>query len=260
MSFDRYVLNPDYGTGCYRRRILLHAEQGRVDCELEDCNHGFKVSIEHDGNQVTAVNASTLRIPMSTCPGAVEPLRKMVGVPLDSSPMSILKAVNIRSNCTHLYDLSVLGIAQAHRVNTMGLPRQRQYDIAVHDQPAPDEPAIAEVYRDGELIHCWHVHDSKIRQPEALLGNSVMQGFTFWANRIFSGDDNEAAFALQKGIFVASARVYDMNKVADEPATAHPFMRDVCYSYSSPQWEQAVRLPDSVRDFTDTTDQLLKFL
>jgi hypothetical protein len=250
-----YPLNPDYGKGLYRRRILLRNEPGGVIAELEDCNHGFRVRVSHDGETVTAVEGEALRVPMTTCPGAVVPLRALAGIALGSSALQILKRVDIRSNCTHLYDLSLLAIAQAHR----GTP-QRQYDVVVHDQTGKQQPAAAEVYRDQQLVHRWLTRDSRIVEPGELKGNTVMQGFTFWANRRFQGDDNEAAFVLQKGLFVAAARILDMSRVHRDPATAHTFMHGACYSYSSPQLEQALRLGDTVRDFTHSPEQLLKFL
>jgi hypothetical protein len=250
-----YPLNPDYGNGVFRRRIRLRNSPGTVTGELEDCAHGFRVRIEHDEQQVTAVQGEPIRVPMTTCPGAVQPLRALEGIPLDSSTMHILKRVNIRANCTHLYDLSLLAISHARRDE-----EQRLYDVAVDDQPGDGNPAAAEVYRDGELVHRWLTRDSRIIEPQELAGNTVMQGFTFWANRRFEGDANEAAFVLQKGLFVAAARVLDMEKVNGDPATSHSFMQGACYSYSSPQVEKALRYGHNVRDFTDTPEQLLEFL
>ena len=73
-------------------------------------------------------------------------------------------------------------------------------------------------------------------------------------------EQSEAAFALQKGYFVASARRYNLNAIAGEAANdARDYMYGACYTYTSPQIEKAVRLPDTVFDFNRAPEQLLRF-
>ena len=43
-------LDPRYGSGCYRRVILLNSPvAGVVEAALEDDPHAFSIRIEHDG-------------------------------------------------------------------------------------------------------------------------------------------------------------------------------------------------------------------
>ena len=49
MALPNYPRNPDYGTGTYRRRIRLEQGDGCVYGALEDTNHGFTVTVYHDG-------------------------------------------------------------------------------------------------------------------------------------------------------------------------------------------------------------------
>ncbi len=255
-SQQPFPLNPDFGRGCYRRRIRLRALPGRVEAELEDSNHGLRCAIDHDGQRVTGVESETLRVPFSTCSGASEPLRALIGVELSLQPRAIAEAVNPRANCTHLYDLALLAIAHGHR-NAGGGPSSRNYELRVDDEH--DGPSDAMVWLDGELIHHWCAADWTIASPAELSDKPLYKGFAAWANDEFDGDAREAAFVLHKGYFVASARRYDLNAAAGQAATAHMYLPGVCHSYSPGIVEQAVRLENSVRDFSDCPEQLLRF-
>ena len=249
ISFPR---NPDYGNGIFRRRICLDGQPGKVIAELEDCCHGFRCTVYHDGSKVTDIQAEAIRIPLTTCSGAIDPIKALIGLPLTSSMMAIHRQFSPRANCTHLYDLTILAIAHCQRGNAL-----RQYDIAVEDER--DESATASIQRDGETILSWKTSQWTIQSPTVLINKPLHKGFSFWAIEHYNGDDREAAFALQKGYFVAQARIYDMDKLAGAPAASQTSMLGVCYSYSPEVVEQAFRTVDTTRDFTDTAEQLLKF-
>jgi hypothetical protein len=168
------------------------------------------------------------------------------------SPLDINLAVNPRSNCTHLYDLSVLAIAQAQRGGT------RVFDIEVSDET--EQPSDCKVSIDGELIHHWQASNFSITTPLEFKGNVLWKGFASWANKAFTGDEMEAAFALQKGYFVSQARRYDMAKVAGLSVAGETMMHGSCYSYTPGIVEAATRTSNTTRDFSDTPEQLLKFL
>lgn len=253
-TFNDYPLNLEYGEGCFRRHIRLRASESEVLAELEDHHHAFRLTLQHDGQQLTAIHAETLRIPFSTCPGAVEPLQALRGLPISDDSDLLIANSNPTANCTHLYDLALLAIAQAARG-----PGERNYEIRIDDEQG-DAPNAAEICVDGELVHRWLCRDWVIQAPEALAGNVLFKGFTKWAGTTFSGDAKRAAFALQKGYFVASARRYNLNAIAGEAANdARDYMYGACYTYTSPQIEKAVRLPDTVFDFNRAPEQLLRF-
>lgn len=253
-TMESYPDNPSYGSGSFRRRIRLRASDTEVLAELEDHNHGFRLRLQHDGQQVTAIDAETMRIPFSTCPGAVKPLRELCGLPITEDSQQLIANSKPSANCTHLYDLSLLAIAQAARG-----PGERLYDICISDE-TDEQPSAAEIRLDGQLLHRWLCRDWSIVEPAELAGNVLYKGFTTWANAAFSGEAQRAAFALQKGYFVASARRYDLDAMAGEAANdAREIMYGACYTYTSPQIEQAQRLASSVRDFSDTAEQLLEF-
>lgn len=81
--------NPNYGSGVFRRRILLRSAGQRVIAELEDDNHAFRISMGHDGRVITEIESEFLRVPKSTCDGARDPLMVLVGSPLSDSPLAL---------------------------------------------------------------------------------------------------------------------------------------------------------------------------
>src|SRR5690606_3542405 len=80
-----YPKNPAYGQGTFRRRIRLEGHDGHVRAALEDTNHGFCVTIHHDGQVVTAISPEAKRTPYDTCPEAGRNLQALVGSRIDSS-------------------------------------------------------------------------------------------------------------------------------------------------------------------------------
>ncbi|WP_101757880.1 DUF2889 domain-containing protein [Oceanicoccus sp. KOV_DT_Chl] len=245
--------NPNYGQGVFRRRVRLSGQAGKVVAELEDCCHGFRSVVYHDGQQVTDIQAEALRIPLTTCTGAVEPIKALIGTDLNSSTLDIHRQVSINANCTHIYDLTLLAIAHCRRGNT-----ERIYDVAVEDEAGTTSEAT--VHLNQQLIHKWQTKDFAVLEPQAIAGKPMMKGFTLWANDTFDGDDREAAFVLQKGYFVAQARIYDMDKLDGVAAVNNETMLGVCYSYSADVVGNAFRTSKTTRDFTDTPEQLLRFL
>lgn len=244
------ALNPNFGSGIYRRRIRLRGQPGTVAAELEDCNHGFRLILRHDGEKVTAIEPEALRVPLTTCSGALEPIRDLIGMPLATDTRDINHRVDPKANCTHLYDLSVLAIHHSLRGET-----ERLYDVAIPDEK--DGPTTATVALDGNTVLTWIIADWTLCNDGDLHGKTLGKGFGEWAGHYFQGDEREAAFILQKGYFVSGARRYDINTLGGKPVTDAYGM--ACYSYSPGVIENAVRNTNSIRDFTDTPDQLLKF-
>lgn len=251
-GYLNYPANPGYGTGAFRRRIRLTGMPGKVVAELEDCNHGFTVTLCHDDKKVVEISAEALRIPLTTCGGAVTAIQVLQGSDLQRGAKDLNLDANPQANCTHILDLAILAIDHAKRGDTV-----REYDVSVTDELGKD--AVLEVYRNKCLIHRWQSNQFVITQPTELNGNTLYKGFAGWAGQLFGGDEQEAAFVLQKGYFVAQARRYDISKLTGEPATTHTAMLGACYSYSQPVINDAFRTKGTVRDFSDTPNLLLKF-
>lgn len=243
--------NPDFGSGVYRRRVRLLGQPGLVLAEMEDCNHGFRCRLYHDGSRITAIEPEALRTPLTTCVGALQPIQAMVGTPLDIDSRQLARAMNPRSQCTHLYDLAALAIHHGLR----GCP-ERIFDVAIPDEDGI--PTLATVTLNGTLLLSWTISEWVIKNEGPLHGRSLGKGFSKWASEFYQGDERDGAFILQKGYFVSNARRYDINQLEGEAVTEVSGI--ACYSYSPGIIETAVRTADSTRDFTDTPEQLLQFL
>jgi hypothetical protein len=255
MGLPNYPPNPHYGTGIFRRRIRLEKKDGYVYGQLEDTNHGFSVTVYHDGCFVTQIDGEAKRVPYTSCPGALEPIKGFVGVDIHSSLRDLNFHMPPSANCTHLLDLTVMTIRHAASTNPV-----RQWDITVSDQTG-DRDSICTVFRDGEVIFCWKARDLQLTEPKELAGNPFYLGFGKWASKQFEEEELEAAFILQKGYFVSLARHFDIEQMAGEPALASKEgMGGACYTYSSPAIEHGVRTSGSLRDFSDCEEKLLRFL
>jgi hypothetical protein len=238
----------------FRRRIRLTRQQHQVHGELEDDCHGFQVTLQHDGSVVTAVSGAALRVPLTSCAGALQPLQALVGCALDASPAAIMAKVKPRSNCTHWYDLSLLALAHVAQSDAV-----RVYDVEVVDAPADGGAARAEVFLNGRSIHCWQLRGTTVVEPQEYAGRPVLHGFSAWAYGAFDGASREAAFVLSNGVFVAFSRMFDMSGISGQPALEHTNMLGACYSYSPGVVETSHRQFDTVRDFSTTPEQLLEF-
>ena len=244
--------NPAYGNGVFRRRIQLQQQGNQVVGLLEDCSHGFEVHISHDGSRLIDVTGVTHRYPLTTCPGATEPLRDLIGIAITASARNINEQVNPRINCTHLYDLAVLAI-----IHASGTEALITYDVEVPDEINGSNEA--KVFRNGELVHHWQTANNQIISPTELAGNTLFQGFAAWANHVFSGAALEAAFVLQKGFFVSQAQKFDHRRSEGMQVGSFSMPLGVCYSYTEARVGQARLMVNRARDFTHTPAQLLTF-
>src|ERR1051325_10121106 len=106
----------------YRRRIRIPGSPRGVVSELEDDFHHFRVTVEHDGERVTAIAGEGVRFPWSTCPSAAAALQPIIGMLLSPRSTAVGEVTPARANCTHMFDLAGLAVAHAHRGNAV-----RQY-------------------------------------------------------------------------------------------------------------------------------------
>lgn len=245
--------NPLYGSGVFRRRVRFENQPGGVCAELEDCAHGFRLHVKHDGAKLTAIALEALRIPLTTCGEAGRPLQSMVGCPLTASWEEFQRWVPAAANCTYLRDMAWCSLAHALRSEPV-----RDYAIAVTDEGA--QAAECSVWRNGELVLRWHVSMGSVVAPGEIAGRSLLRGFSVWAKSIFQGDAFEAATMLQRGYFVAKGRRVDKHTLAGLHATEFKHMHGACFTYSPGAVERAIFTADTDRDFTNSPELLLKFV
>jgi hypothetical protein len=240
-------------TGAYHRAIALTSEPGRVVAEMEDDFHHFRVILTHDGERVLSAEGEGLRYPWSTCAEAGTELRPLVGFRLTRSSTALAAQVSARANCTHMFDLAGLAVAQA------GTGRSnRRYAIVVPDRVGPrTEPTI---HRDGELVLEWVVEGNTIVGPDPFTGRELRGDFIAFAEQSLDEETAEAAIALRRAIYIASGRYQDLDgyETADEVARmTGGFMDGICYSFQRERQPVALRMKGTSRDFTGRVDTML---
>jgi len=245
--------NPVYGSGAYRRRLRMRASLGRVDVELEDSNHGFRLHMQHDGERVTQVVAETRRHPFVTCAEAVTRLQTLVGADLAADGATLRQRLPQGANCTHLHDMALLALAHAGEMPGFS----RSYDIVVYDER--EGMTEARVDCDGASIHVWQVRDDAVAEPVAHAGKPMKRGFYAWVSQHFEGMPLEAAVALQRGYFVAQSRRVARLPYQEWPAGADKMPDGTCYSYNHDVVARALRIEGTVWDLTDKPELLLQF-
>lgn len=258
---NEFPPNPSYGSGCFRRRILIRQQGKEVSGLLEDTNHGFSVTVHFNKHCVDKIDANSKRTPFTTCSEATSKLNPLLGLDCNQSlnTKELNLIANAKANCTHLLDLTILAILfyQTEYANS-AQSRERQFDVMVSD--ADEQGSDCQVHCDGELLHQWQAKSFQIESPPSLAGKPLYSGFAQWANEYFPDElSNQAAFILQKGYFVAQARLFDIDALAGESAANHSTMAGACYTYQPEVAAIATRLEKTTRDFSHNTDQLLKF-
>jgi hypothetical protein len=233
----------------YHRRIRLVGTDGRVVGDLEDDFHHFRVTIDHDGARVTGILGEGVRFPWTTCPLAAEALAPITGMALSGRSTAVGDVTAARDNCTHMFDLAGLAVAQATRG-----PVTRQYDIFVPDGFPPAGPAT--LARDGEPVLAWTVDAERILGPPPYDGIQLRSGFLAWAEATLDIDTAEAAIALRRALHIAHGRIKDLD-VHETGAELLSFMTGSCYTFTPGRAEVAFRMKGSTRDFSARADELL---
>lgn len=223
----------------FRRRFRITPAPQRVCSAVEDDFHCMEVTVEHDGNVATHIEARTVRAPWDTCPGAVEVLRKtFIGVPLRAFGRRGEK----RANCTHLHDLATL--AAAHALDAEPLV----YDVLVSDPV--DGRRRAELRRNGTCVLAWAEHEDRLTEPSALAGMSLFD-MNGWIAQLDAAGQ-EAARILRWGTLIAHGRTIPLEQQSD--ASRMPLGN--CYTFQ-PERRNAARRIGRIRDFSTEQSQPL---
>jgi len=242
---DRFLPNPAYGQGVYRRQIRMRASTGEVRADLFDDYHDMACILRHDETVVTAIEADIRRAPFSTCPGAIGAVGELVGIPLRMPHRQLYGEGRPQRNCTHIFDLAAFAITHA-----VSGKAARILDFVVPDLVDPG--AWVEAWIDGKAVHRWKIaHNEAIVAPAEYAGRSMFGGFARWAEGQFDGTVLELALHLQKVVLVARGRRYLITQESENSIRDEPERIGACYSFSEPQFSIARPNPDYVRDFTD---------
>jgi hypothetical protein len=241
--------------GAYRRRIVLQAAGLRVFAALEDDFHHMYALIEHDGTRVTSVTGKTLRIPRSSCPGAVARLQEFVDMPLASAA----RGIDPHLQCTHLFDLARCAMAHALRGARGG---RRQYDITVTDRVG--DLSFARIARDGRSVLEWTLDKARaVAAPAQFVCDSLF-GKVDWKH--FDPDTLDAAMLLRRAVWISHGRVpKEVLRAARAKAKSGPMtptwmptnLAGACYSFQPDIHASSVPQLESVLDFSDREEELL---
>lgn len=144
-----FVIRP--GEPGFRRNQLIDPRPGRIEAEIEDDYHHFRVALDHDGTVVTSIQTEAVRWPWSTCPAAgVHLASRLTGVRLDA-----LAAIDPpQAHCTHQHELALIAAGHAHDT------APTVYSTFVRD--AVDGVRLGETWRNGEKLIAWEVRGSVI--------------------------------------------------------------------------------------------------
>ena len=254
---DEIPMRPDYGRGSYRRCIVLETVGDGVRGELADDFHHFAVTVEHDGRAVTAARGEGIRVPWTTCPGAIPALRALVGAPLSDSFLETLRYADPRAQCTHLYDLACLAVCHARRAQEGGAGRRR-YDVTLPDRRSGgSRPTLL---RDGELVLDWQILGSEIAEatPEVFAGLSLGgTPFHRFVMRELDADLAEAALVMRRAIFIGLGRRYAFDGMSEARMFA-PVVGAACHTFDEARVGEAKRVLGTVRDFHDQPERILE--
>lgn len=228
--------------GRLRRLIDLDPRMpDRVVAWVEDDFHHFGLTIHHDGHTITGVSGIAERAPWTTCLAAPLKLRGLIGRTLVRRASDIGTLIDMRDQCTHLFDLAGLAVAHA----AQGRPHRR-YEALVPDIAGADRARRGiTLSQDGVIVMEWSVVDRIIVAPERHAGHALEQGFRAWTE---SMDEEEAehAFILRRAIMVASGRAIDLDRLDRADQTGMPA---VCHTFQPENRMQGLRIVGATRNY-----------
>jgi hypothetical protein len=244
--------------GSYRRRIRLVATSRTVvEAGMEDDLHYFIVHLEHDGERVRQVTATSVRQPWSTCHEAADPLHALEGMLLAPSCLAVGTHADATHHCTHMFDLAGLAVAHARRVRDGGAVR-RQYDVAMPYAPLADAaqaPRDLTLHRDGVPVLTFTVGGLKVVGPEPYAAADARGGFFRWAEATFPPDGAEAAIVLKRASLIGLSRGLDLDRYAN--LAEMPGVAPVCWSQQPERAPVAFRVKGMIRDHDPDPEGML---
>lgn len=244
--------------GHFRRMIALRRDGDRAAWGwVEDDFHHFGVRLDHADGLITGVTAVTERAPWSTCAAAEIALGALKGQALRSRASEVGAMINMRIQCTHMFDLAGLVMVQAFHARP---PRVYEVDIPDREPGIRDGRAVqlgvaaVTVRRDGHPGMSWVLEDGLIIAPQPYAGHTLDAGFRAWTEEM-PEDEAEMATILRRAIMVSGGRFIDM----DQAKTAEDsFLPPVCHTYSG-VLSHARRIENSDRDYSARPERMLAF-
>ncbi len=251
-----------YGQGAYRRSIRLEAAGDAVDSELADDFHHFGVRLRHDGERVVEIAASDVRVPWTSCPGAVAPIRALVGQPLTRELHAVVKATDSRSQCTHILDLASMAVAHAARVAEGGSAHSAHRHYAAWLPDRVDGLTRPHLEIDGARRLAWTLRGPEVVEADdARFVGLQLRGVEFarflTQDLATEPDLAEAVSMFRKAIFIGMGRQYDFDQIL-EASTFARIVGTACHTFHPDRIDAARRNVGSVRDWSDPAKDPLR--
>jgi hypothetical protein len=211
-----------------------------VRTELEDDFHCMNVTVFHRDGVATEIESGMERAPWTTCPGAVDRLRKtFTDVALDR----FAERGEKRENCTHLHDLATLGAAHAFDATPLA------YDVLVSDPV--DGRIDAVLRRNGESVLRWSLLNGRLSEPPEIAGLTLDKLGSWIAS--LEPQLQEQARVLRWGMMIAHGRAIPLEKQSD----AKRMPTGNCFTFQPEMQLKAQRIGE-IRDFSRGPDQPLE--
>jgi hypothetical protein len=255
---DIPVRYPRFDGKAHRAIDILTTSDGEVVAWLEDDFHHFGVTVNHDGEAVTGVSMVTPRHPYSTCPSAAEPLRELIGAPLVKRASEVGRWIDMRQQCTHVFDLAGLALAHAAAGRT-----HRRYQTTIDDRHVVEVHSSgrrtlgsgrAVLLQDGVEVLVWDLDRHEITGPDEWAGQSLNKGFRARTETL-ALEPAEQATILRRAIMVAGGRSADRDAASLPRENTKPA---VCHTYQPSQRPHAQWISDSVWDWSGAQEDLLE--
>lgn len=244
--------------GCMRRLIDLRREpDGAVVGWLEDDFHHFGVTVEHDGQTISDVRVISARVPFSTCPLAGSNLKGMIGQPLSARSTDIGAMVNMREQCTHMFDLA--GLAMAHAAAGR---EHRRYEAVILDrdiiawEPGLRRllgPGVAWLLRDGEEVLRWQIDKREITAPAEWAGQSMVKSFRT-RTEAMEIDEAEAATVLRRAIMISSGRTLNPDRFNTARERGQS---GVCFTFLEENRDEALVVQGAAQNYEKRSEGML---
>lgn len=210
------------------RDIMLRAAGDEAHAEVADNVHHFTVEVQHALGLVKSVTGTAMRVPWTTCPGAIGQLAALVGSSVERGAGA---GIDQTQQCTHLLDLARLAIAQVSRGGI------RRYRCHVRFDPDRNGP-VARLERDGDLLTEWVISDGVVISPGPFEGHDT-RGRSAWSEKVLADTDlREAGLVMRRCVFIFRSRSYSAPR---QSASDIQGLSGVCYSFQPDRAEAALR-------------------
>lgn len=218
---DHYPVNPSYGSGVFRRRIVRSGAVGEARAELFDDFHEMAVALRIEMGVVAEARGRMARFPKTTCQGAIASLKRLHGRPAVAAPVD----VDRREQCTHLLDLATLALSW------FGAGAGEQViEIALTDRDSRKRQHL-DLRINGEIVLEWDLVDEVIVWPEVYAGTRLFGGFGRWIERTIGSGDADLWRMAQMAVFVARGRAYIVDGPEAHRVSEEPERQGACFSY-----------------------------